>query len=263
MLENATNLTIQLEGTVGHWLKTFFSEPYAEPILLTVLIAVTIMIFFVRTKIGKYRRYQQVFDDLLEPDTVTLRYNKNVLKYTPLNDPNLKAFIRLITKRIKRHPFRYKARGLYEKVEKAVDDHKQCIEYLDRKKSLLFNDRLKKESCDDIVRWNGEGDKPSDDYVKMKGIPICIENIVVNNSHVEEERIADGRYALKCAGTTIAKTTSKDKIEKLKKSIQSVVNDDEIKKLFAKRDAAKRDVVDALTLYNNKLAVEIDNLRFV
>ena len=266
MLENATNLTIQLEGTVGHRSKTFFSEPYAEPILLTVLIAVTIMIFFVKTKIiGKYRRYQQVFDDLLEPDTVTLGYNKNVrgLCYTPLNDPNLKAFICLITKRIKRHPFKYKARGLYEKVEKVVDDCEQCIEYLDRKKSLVFNDRLKKESCDDIVRWNGEGDKPSDDYIKMKEIPICIENIVVNDSHVEVERIADRRYALKCAVVTIAKTTSKDKIEKVKKSIQSVANDGEIKKLFAKRDTAKRDVVDALELYNNKLAVVINDLRFM
>ena len=61
MLENATNLTIQLEGTAGHWLKTL--EPYVGHILLAVLgIAVTIIIFFVNTKIGKYRYYQQVFD---------------------------------------------------------------------------------------------------------------------------------------------------------------------------------------------------------
>ena len=163
-----------------------------------------------------------------------LKYDRNVLEYTPLSHPNLKAFILLITKRINRHPFRYKARGLRKKVEKVVEDHKQCIKRLDRKVSLLFNDRLNKESYDDSDRWNGEGDKPSDDYVRREGIPICIENIVVNNSHVEEERMADGRYALKCARTTIAKHTSKDEIERVKKSIQSVANDDEIKKTLRK-----------------------------
>ena len=260
MLENATNLTIQLEGTVGHWLKTFFSEPYAEPILLAVLTAVTIMIFFVNTKIGKYRRYQQVFDDLLEPDIVMLKYDRNVLGYTPPNHSNLKAFTRLITKRIKRHPFRYRARSLYEKVENAVEAHKNCIASINKKIILVVIDRLKKESFDYMI-WNGEGDKPSGDYVDISRIPFSIENII-SGSPLKEQLKEDGRYALQCPSTFL-KTTSKDKFEKLKKIIQSVADDNDIKTLFTKRDDAKRDVVDALKLYNNKLAVVIDDLRFV
>lgn len=263
MIENATNLTTQSDGTaIGYiidWLKAFFSEPYAEPTLIAILIGATIMIFIIETEIiGKYRRFQQVYDALLKPSIVKLEYNRNELRYTHQNNPDWDGFISVVNKRIKRHPFRYKARALYEKVENAVDAHKNCIASINKKIDLLVIDRLKKESLDYMI-WNGEGDKPLGDYVDMGRIPSSIESIV-SGSPLNEEMKADGRIALQCPSTFV-KTTSKDKFEKLKKLIQSVADDNDIKTLFTKRDYAKRDIEEALKLYNNKLAMVIHDLR--
>jgi len=260
-LVNAMNLTPQLEGMTIEYikLKAFFLGSYAGNVLLAILIGVTIMLFIVETEIiGKYRRFQQVYDDLLKPSTVKLEYNRKELRYTHQNNLDWDGFISVVKKRIKRHPFRYKARGLYEKVDKAVNGHKKCIASINEKICLLVIDGLKKESFDYMI-WNGEGDKPLGDYVDMKRIPYSIENIV-RGPPLKEEKKEDGRYALQ-ATSTFAKTTSEDKIEKLKKLIQLVADDDEIKKLFTKRDDAERDVEEALKLYNNKLAMVIHDLR--
>lgn len=269
MLENATNLTTQSEGTVMgyiiNWLKAFFSAPYTEEILLAILIVVAMS--GVGAKLANkrsdfYNRFQEVYDNLLKPGEVELSYTRDRLAYSQQENQEWEGFIDEVGKHIKRHPFKYKARGLYEKVEKAFDDHRNRIVSINGKIVSLSTDKLKEEGFGSMI-WEGEGELPSDDYVDMSCIPHCIETIIKQGLALNVKKSGDGRYALSCH-RIIARAASKDMIKKLKKLIQSVVDDEGegIKKLFAKRDKAKGDADKLLKRYNNKLAKVIQDLRF-
>lgn len=270
MLENATNLTTQSEGTamgyIINWLKAFFSAPYTEEILLAILIVVAIS--GVGAKLANkrsdfYNRFQEIYDNLLKPGEIELRYGiGSGLRYTQQEDQEWKGFIDMINKQIKHKWWKYKAIGLYEKVEKAYGEYEEYRTSTYQKTTSLFSDKLKKEGFDSMI-WEGKGDQPLEDYVDMNIIPYIIERIIKGSSTLKEGKSGDGRHTLKCPNT-IAKTTSKDMIEKLRNLIQSIVDDegDGIRELFAKRDKAKGDADELLRRYNNKLAKVIQDLRF-
>jgi len=268
MLENATNLTTQSEGIamgyIINWLKAFFSA-YAGEILLAILIVVTMS--GVGAKLANkrsdfYNRFQKIYDNLLKPGEVELSYTMEGLTYSQQENQEWEGFIDEVRKHIKRHPFKYKARGLYEKVEKAFGDYKNCVVSIDEKIVSLSTDKLEEEGFGSMI-WDSEGELPSDDYVEMPCIPHCIETIIKRGLTLDVKKSGDGRYALDCH-RIIARATSKDMIKKLKKLIQSVVDGEGegIKELFTKRDNAKGDADELLKRYNNKLVNVIQDLRF-
>ena len=274
MIENATthaiamNLIIQSVGTaimgIINWLKAFFSAPYAGSILVAILILATIFVGWWTKRMHKrsdfYNRFQQVYDKLLIPGEVKLVYGiGNKLKYTQEEHQEWKGFIDEVNKQIKCKWLKYKARGLYEKVEKAFDKYEEYRMSSYQKPTLLFSDTLKKEGLNFMI-WDGEGDQPLEDYVEIERIPYSIENTIKGNT-LEVGHSGDERYTLKCPGR-IAKATSKDKIEKLRELFQSIVSNEEIKELFAKRDGTKDDADELLKRYNKNLAKVIQDLRF-
>jgi len=266
-LANATKMTTQLEvESIGDIILSKLIAVILDPswignVLLFILIVVTIGVAKMAHKRSDfYNRFQQIYDDLLKLGEVELRYDiGGGLIYTQQDHQEWKGFIDEVNKQIKRKWWKYKARGLYEKVEKAVDDYKEYRTSTYQKITSVFTDKLKKEGLGSMI-WGGVGDQPLEDYVEIERIPSSIENII-KGSPLEEGKSGDGRYTLKCP-SRIAKTTSKDMIEKLRDLIQSLVDDEGIKELFAKRDKAKGDVDELLKRYNNKLDVVIQDLRF-
>jgi len=264
MVENAMNLTAQEGMSIVYIkLKTILSEPWVESVLLFILIVVTMWgvgVKLANKRSDFYNRFQQIYDPLLKPSEVELRYDiGSGLKYTQQDHQEWKGFIDEVNKQIKRKWWKYKARGLYEKVEKAFDEYGEYRTSTPQKITSLFTDKLKKEGFGSMI-WEGEGDQPLEDYVDMNSIPYSIERII-KGATLEGGKSGDGRHTLKCP-RTIAKTTSKDIIEKLRDLIQSIADNEEIKKLFSKRDKAKGDADELLKRYNNKLAKVIQDLRF-
>lgn len=180
MIENATtqatatNLIIHSVGTaIGYiinGLKAFFSASYAESILVAMLIGATIFVGWWTKGIHKrsdfYNRFQQVYDKLLIPGEVKLEYIGNKLKYTQEDNQEWKGFIDEVHKQIERKWLKYKARGLYEKVEKAFGKYEEYRTSSYQKPTLLFSDTLKKEGLNFMI-WDDEGDQPLEDYVEI------------------------------------------------------------------------------------------------
>ena len=66
---------MQLEGeTIGNIILSkliaFFSAPYAEEVLLAILIVVTIWEVVAHKRSDFYNRFQQVYDELLKPNAI-------------------------------------------------------------------------------------------------------------------------------------------------------------------------------------------------
>ena len=267
MLENATNLTTQSEGIamgyIINWLKALFSA-YLEEILLAIIMIILsgVVVNFANKRRDSYNRLREIYDNLLKPGEVKLSYTMDGLTYSQEKNQEWEGFIDEVRKHIKSHPFKYKARGLYEKVEKAFDDYKNCVVSINKKIVSLSTDKLKKEGFGSMI-WEDEGELLSDEYVDMTGIPNCIEAIIKRGLVLNVKKSGGGGYVLECH-RKIARVTSKDMIEKLKNLIQSIVDDEGagIQELFAKRDNAKDDVDELLKGYNNKLAKVIQDLRF-
>lgn len=241
MIEDVTNLTARSVGTVVgyilNWLKAFFSEP--ENVLLSILIITTIWVTKMAHKRSDfYNRFQDVYKDLLTPSKVTLLPD---LKYTQQKHPEWEGFISEVNKRIKYHPFRYKLRGLKEKVEEAVNKYERLKESFDDDVITIVDNELKKEDLSD--------------YLKPKQIPSSIENINSGNP------LQIDKGVVKSVGTPITKT-SMDQSEKLRDLIDSVAKGVEVKKVITDRDEAKKKVDTALKEYNDKLAKVIQDLRF-
>ena len=277
-LANITNLTTQSEGmAIGriiNWLKTFFSKPYAEPILIAVLIGVTIMLFSLKEILRwldkRVLRFQTVYEELLMPGVIKLDHDEKGLRYNHQEDEGWGDFIVVINRQLKRR--RYKARGLYEEVEKASNDYKRLVGKVNTKIDSTFIDRLNKEELNLLI-WDGKGKEPSEDFVIPQMISQCINGIisgtksptVQKEDRKESERkhvitAGTGRYMLLCYGI-MAKADSESKIKQLRDLIHSMKNDEEIKDFIAKQDKAKNDMEQAKDMYNNKLAEVIRDFR--
>jgi hypothetical protein len=244
-------------------LKIFLSEPWVGNVLLAILIVVTIVVpIMVHKRSDFYKRFQQVYDEFLKPGEVKLMYDndKGKLRHTHHDHQEWEGFIREVKKRIKYKRWKYKAQGLYEKVEKAVNDYEDLVKLVETKITSIFSDRFEREHFD-LMIWKEDGEKPLVDYVELQKIPVCINFIISGNASLTERRGDDGIYKLLCH-STLAKTTSESKKNKLRDLILSIANDDDVKELIAKRDKAENDVKPALVIYNNKLARVIQDLRF-
>ena len=284
MIENATNLTnatslaTQLEvEPIGDIIFSKLTDPsWVGNILLFVLILVTIL--GVGTKMAHkrsdfYTRFQQIYNDLLTPGKIKLIHDEKGLTYTQQEHPEWVGFISMVNKRIKHKPWKYKARGLYEKVKKAVDGYEEYSLSLQREIASKFIDRLNKEELD-FTNWDGKGKEPSEDFTIPYAIPPCIDYIIgekesltiQKEDRIESERkrvitAGTGRLILLCHGI-IAKADSESKIKQLNDLIQSMANDEEVKGFITKRDELKIDMEQKMDMYNNKLAKVIQDLRF-
>jgi len=257
MLENATNLSLQIgENDAG-----FFSQPYADPILIAVLIGATIMIFvgdYLINRRGKHiERIQQEYGKLLKPDAVKLEYRRGALKYSSEKDLDFESFLSEVKKQKKYR--KYKLDELYGAVKKAVDEYKDSSTSSPQRITSVLSGILKKEGLE-FKFWIGEGDKPLEDFVETSYIQHPIQNFV-NGFPLTLGKSSDGRYTLKCNRSRIAKATSPDKIERLKEVIEKVVDDDEVREAIGIYYKAIEDKDQGLKKYNNKLAEIIRDLR--
>lgn len=262
-LANAMNLATQLERMPSVYtnLKAFFLGSYTGNVLLTILIGVTIMLFFFEYSVGRKQKHieriQQEYGKLLKPDAVKLEYKGGVLKYSSEKDLDFEDFLSEVKKQKKYR--KYKLDEVYVTVEKAVDEHKEYSTSTPQKIISVLTDMLKKEGLD-FKFWNGEGDQPSEDFVEAYVIPSPIQKLI-NGSPLEVGKSGDGRNTLKC-NYRIAKATSPDKIEKLKKLIdKKLKNDNEVKDAIEIYNKAEEDKDQALKEYNDKLAEIIRDLR--
>ena len=268
MIENATNLTnamnlaTQLERMPSVYtnLKTFFLGSYTGNVLLAILIGVTIMLFFFEYRVGRKQKHieriQQEYGKLLKPDAVKLEDDKGTLKHSLQDDFDFKDFFSEVKKH--RNNRKYKLNMLYEKTEIAVNERNELVGRVPERIKEIANTIIKKE-CPNFILWNGEGDKPLGDYIDIEYIPHCIASI--NERKTPNIVLGkDGRYALQCP-STFAKTTSNDKIEKLKELIEKLATDSEVKNTIKRRDDAEKDINQALREYNDKLAEIIRDLR--
>jgi len=252
MVENITNLT-----------SASFSEPYVGNVLLAILIGVTILIFCLKERFrrsdNRAIRFQQLCGEWLKPGVIKLSYDGKGLRYNHQEDSRWQDFISVVDRQIKHR--RYKARGLYEKVKKAVGIYEDLVRSANTEITSTFSVRLDKEDLK-IITWDGEGEEPSDDFVNFHLIPHSIEEIIKKGTgSLTEQKDPAGRYTLLVDGAR-AKTYSESKKDKLKDLILSMTTDDKIKELIAKRDRAKNDDVEpALERYNNKLDEVIRDFR--
>jgi hypothetical protein len=269
MIENATNLAsimnlaVQLEriSSVYTHLKAFFLGSYIGNILLATLIGVTIMLFFFEYKIGRKQKHieriQQEYGKLLKPDAVKLEYKRGDLKYSSEKDLDFEDFLNEVKKQKKYR--KYKLDELCDAVGKAIEEDENSCIYSPQRITSVLSDLFEKEGLE-FKFWIGEGDQPSEDYVEALFIQSPFRKFI-NGAPLEVGRSGDGRYTLKCNASRIAKVTSLDKIEKLKKLIEKLANNNEIKDAIEIYYNAWKDKNQALKEYNNKLAEIIWDLR--
>jgi len=255
MLENTTNLA---NTTV--WVDVIKS--YINPILLGILILVTIMLFYFGTKIDrKYKhieRIQQEYAELLKPSAVKLEHDRHdSLKHSNQDDLYFDDFMDEVKRQRKYR--KLKVEDSYKKAEEAVKEYRSSFKLAYEGIKTISINVFKKEGFGSII-WNGEGNKPLGDYINPERIPLPIENIINGHPLKIEEPRGDGRYMLQCPDT-MAKTTSKDKAEKLKELIEYVARDYEVKELITKRDEAKKEIDKALKDYNDRFVKVIYDLR--
>lgn len=262
-LANAMNLATQLERMPSVYtnLKTFFLGSYTGNVLLAVLIGVTIMLFFFEYKVGRKQKHieriQQEYSKLLKPDAVKLEYTVEGLKYSSENDLDFEDFLSEVKKQKKYR--KYKLDEMYEAVEKAIDEGNEYSASTPQRITSVLSDILKKEGLD-FKFWMGEGDQPLEDFVEVFFIQSPIQKFI-NGFPLEVGKSGDGRYTLKCNSSRIAKATSPDKIEKLKKLIEKLANDNEVKDAIEIYYRVPKDKEQALKEYNDKLTEIIRDLR--
>jgi hypothetical protein len=154
---------------------------------------------------------------------------------------------------------KYKLDEMYNAVEKAIEEHKDSSISSPQKIISVLSDILKKEGLE-FKFWMGEGDQPLEDFMDAFVIQSPFQKFI-NGASLEVGRSGDGRYTLKCNMSRIAKATSPNKIEKLKKLIEKLANNNEIKDAVEIYYKAWKDKDQALKEYNNKLADIIRDLR--
>jgi hypothetical protein len=269
MIENAINLAsimnlaIQLERISSAYthLKAFFLGSYIGNILLATLIGVTIMLFFFEYKIGRKQKHieriQQEYGKLLKPDAVKLEYKRGGLKYSSEKDLDFEDFLNEVKKQKKYR--KYKLDEVYDAVGKAVEENENSSIYSPQRITSVLSDLFEKEGLE-FKFWIGEGDQPLEDYVEALFIQSPFRK-VIDGASLEVGRSGDGRYTLKCNASRIAKVTSLDKIEKLKKMIEKLAKNNEVKDAVEIYYKSWKDKDQALKEYNNKLADIIRDLR--
>lgn len=269
MIENATNLTTQLESeSLGDIILSnliaFFSAPCVENILLAILIVVTILgVWTAHKRSDFYNRFQEVYKEFLRPDAVKLEYDKTKgLRYTTSGHEGWRDFISIVNKRLKRKWLKYRAPRLYKKVEKAVEICKGCVKALYPEIGSVFVDKLSEKNLNFLILNNKNG-KSSEDYIFLDGAALYLDDTISSkkNTSLEIKGGSDGRHMLSYH-STIAKATSETKINSLRDLIEFLRSDKKIKELVEKRDKAKNDAKRLMDKYNDKLAKVIHDLRF-
>jgi hypothetical protein len=153
---------------------------------------------------------------------------------------------------------KYKVHELCKRAEDAAEKYAESVDTFEEKKKTIPISMLKREGFGSMI-WNGEGERPSGDYIDQRHIPSGIANLIMGNRPIIE-RNTHGRYMLRCYNT-IAKSTSEDTIKKLKDLFEKVANDDEIKNPLKTVTTLKKAMEQALMAYNDKLAEIIRDLR--
>ena len=268
MIENATNLTTQLESK-SLWniilskLIAFFSAPCVENVLLAILIVATILGVWAHKRSDFYNRFQEVYKEFLKPDAVKLEYDKTKgLRYTISGHKGWRDFISIVNKRLKRKWLKYRAPRLYKKVEKAVAICKGCVKALYPEIWSVFVDKLSEKNLNFLI-LNNEKEKSPEDYIFPERAALYLDDTISGkkNTSPEIKVDSDGRYMLSYH-STIAKATSETKINSLRDLIEFLRSDKKIKELVEKRDKAKNDAKRLMDKYNDKLAKVIHDLRF-
>lgn len=254
------NNTTNIPSTVTN----IFSNISTGDFLLLILIFITFIIFlagtFIQRKYKVIERIQHEYSKFLNPSEVKLEYDKNSrgLKYSTQSDSDWNDFFYEV-KRQKKYR-EYKLQELYEKAEGEVNNYHRAVNSTSKDINEKFNAEFKKRDDLDYIIWNGEGDKPLNDYIDNMHIPLNIENMINGVATHIYEPGTNGRYRLACTHR-LAKSTSKSKIEKLKDLFENLANDDGVKGLFENRDKAKSDMDKALQDYNDKLSEVIRDLK--
>ena len=257
MLENATNLTVQIGGTVVG----FFSKPYADPTLIVLLIVTTALVGLGAKMVHKrsdfYNRFQEVYKELLIPGKVELEYIKTKLKYTQEDHQEWNGFIDEVNK----HKWwKYNARVLYKKTKKKFESSESSSKSFCLKAISVVQDMNEKNDCGFLI-WDGNGDPPLVDYIEKEQIPKIVENVIAGNP-IETYKSGYGGYAFEKPNQTV-RAKSENKLKKLGELIQLTIdNDEKIKELLLKRKNEKVVAEKLLVTYNNKLIKIIHDLRF-
>lgn len=257
MLENVTALATEIIEKIV-W---FVSEPYADSILIVLLILTTALVGLGAKMVHKrsdfYNRFQEVYNELLIPNKVKLEYNEKKLKYTQEDHQEWKGFI----DEVKKHKWwKYNARGSYKKTEKKFKAFEDSSKTFRLEIISLFQNMIEKNNCEFLI-LDGNGDPPSEDYIEKEQIPKIFEH-VIGGIGIDTYKSGDDRYAFS-PPNKIGKADSEEKMKKLGELIQSTINNDEpIKKLLSKRNNEKSTAGELLETYNNKLVKIIHDLRF-
>ena len=250
------------------WLKGFFSAPYAEPILIVLLIGATIFVGWWEKRMHKrsdfYNRFQQVYDNFLIPGNVTLEYNNGDKKlfynHTQENRNEWNGFIDVVNKEIKRKWWKYFAWGLYKKTEKKFNDSEESSKAFRSETILCFQNEIEKNDLGFLI-WAEAGDPPSEDYIEKEKIPQVVENII-GGTTIETYKSGSGGYAFR-QPNKMGKSKSENKMKKLGELIRVTISDnEEIGKLLSKRENEKSAAENLLKEYNKKLVKVIRDLRF-
>lgn len=250
-----------LAGQIIEIIIWFVSEPYADAILIVLLIVTTALVGLGAKMVHKrsdfYNRFQEVYNELLIPNKVRLEYNEKKLKYTQEDHQEWNGFINEVNK----HKWwKYFAWGLYKKTGKKFKGFEDSSKTFRLETISLFQNMIEKNDCE-FLMWDGNGDPPSEDYIEKEQIPKIFEH-VIGEIGIETYKSGDDRYAF-TPPNKIGKAKLKEKMKKLGELIQLTIDNDEgIKKLLSKRKTEKIAAEKILEKYNNKLVKIIHDLRF-
>ena len=263
-LTNATNGTTQLEsGSIGNMF-SFFSEPYVIPIIAAISLVVLIIWKLREIREEKRALFRDVYKEWLKPGVIKFTFDERGLYLRQQTYRQWSKFF----KAVKRSwCYMLKGRRLHWKAKKMVDKYVESTESVNTELTPIISE-IQKELGLPIHDWRGT--EPSEYTPPTEEILPIILNIVTselkgNNKHgFIIRKGGDNKYPLYYRHSFLGQcqSDSDSKMEVLKKSFQSVVDNKEVRSMVKDRMKAKRKAQKAVDAYNNILAEAIERLRF-
>lgn len=264
---NAMNLTAQSEGTAIWyiWLKTFFLEAWLGNLLLAILIVVTIVAPFVNLWIRKRVRFQELSKKWLEPNVIKFEFDNEGFRCPQQNNQEWAMFFKKVN--WSRH-YVIKGQIFYKKAEKAVDSYNRLYERVNTELTSIVAQTIDNVDLGLSMRDSGNYHL-QESIMPKKDIASDIIKIVTSvlyGVYKDEYKLpikpTNGGFVLYGESQDFAKSSSEDKLKKLKSLLQPLVGNTDVKDKVSELIKAERKARVTVESYNEVLANAIRWLRY-
>jgi len=254
MIENATNLTTQSEGTaMGYIIVLVAIGGIIVPIVYSLLFR-------------KRIRFQEIYKKWLEPNVIKFEFDNmydNIgFRCSQQNGQEWAMFFKAIN--WSRH-YVIKGQILYKRAEKAVDNYNGLYKQINIELTSIVSQTIDKVDLGLSMRDSGDYD-PQESIMPKRNIVYGIIDIVRSELYKEYKcklsiEPRNGGFVLYGGYWELAKSHSEDKLKMLMRLLQPIVKKTVVKSEDIKIIGAEQKARAAIDSYNKVLVNAIMRLR--